>query len=302
VHRLRLLAVLIPVLVAAGCGFKPEPIGKLPSFPQRVVDGLGHRVTVRSQPHRIASLDPGLTESAYAVGAGATVVGATGREQYPRAARRLPRVATDGGTPNMRRLRRLHPDLVLAPDTFSAAEAAQLSRALGAPVYVASAGTVDGIEHDLDQIGAMTGNAAAGRRLARRMHEEVSAVTNAVGSQAPVPVFVDEGFFYTIDPAGNAAKLIALAGGANVATDAVPGKQYPPARLRAGAPEAYLALAGRGVTLAGLRRSKATRGLPAVRQRRFMLVDGPALNDTGPHVVAELRLLARFLHPTAHIP
>jgi iron complex transport system substrate-binding protein len=302
VHRLRLLAVLILLLVAAGCGFKPEPIGTLPSFPQRVVDGLGRRVTVRSQPRRVASLDPGLTESAYAVGAGSLMVGATGREQYPQAARRLPRVVNANGAPDTARLRRLHPDLILAANTLSAAAAAQLSQAVGAPVYVAGPGSVPGIEHDVDQIGAMTGNATAGAALVGRMQAGLKTVSKAIAGLPPVPVFVDEGFFFTIDPTGTAASLIALAGGANVAASATPGKAFPLSRLRAAAPQVYLAFAGRGVTLAGLRTSKATRGLPAVRERHFALVNGAALSDTGPHVVAEVRDLAHLLHPSLHIP
>ena len=301
-HRLRLLAVLIPLLVATGCGFKPEPIGSLPSFPQGVTDGLGRRVTVQAQPRRVVSLDPGLTEAAYAVGAGDAVVAASGREQYPAAALRLPRAGAADGAPNIARLRRLHPDLVLAPNSTSAAAAARMSRSVGAPVYVAGNGTVPAIEHDVDQVGAMTGEAAAGRAQVQRMQADLRRLKTALGGSPPVPVFVDEGFFYTIDPGGTAARLLALAGGANVAAGTTVGTPFPVAQLRAAAPQAYLAVAGRGVTLAGLRRSKATRALPAVRDRRFALVDGPALSDTGPRAVTEVLELARLLHPTLHIP
>lgn len=301
-HRLRLLAVLIPLLVAAGCGFKPEPIGSLPSFPQGVTDGLGRRVTVQAQPRRVVSLDPGLTEAAYAVGAGGSLVAVSGREQYPAAALRLPRAAVAGGSPNIARLRKLHPDLILAPNSTSAAAAARLSHAVGAPVYVAGNGTVPSIEHDVDQVGAITGQAAAGRIEVRRMQADLRRLHTALGGSPPVPVFVDDGFFYTIDPAGTAARLLALAGGTNVAADAVAGRPFPIARLREEAPQAYLAVAGRGVTLAGLRRSKATRQLPAVRDRRFALVDGAALADTGPRAVAEVLQLAHLLHPALRIP
>jgi len=302
VRRLRPLVVLIPLLVAAGCGFKPEPIGRLPSFPQSVVDGIGRRVTLAAEPRRIASLDPGLTEAAFAVGAGPSVVAASGREQYPAAAQRLPQAVTGQGAPDVSKLRRLHPDLVLAPASTSTAAAATLSREVGAPVYVAGPGSISGIEHDVDQIGAMTGDAAAGQAVVRQMQADVRKVQSAVRGTAPVKVFVDEGFFYTIDPTGTAAKLIALAGGANVAADAAAGRPYPLAKLRAAAPEAYLAFAGRGISLAGLRRSKATRTLPAVRERHFTLVDGAALSDTGPRAATELVQLARALHPTLHIP
>ncbi len=301
-RRLRPLVVLIPLMVAAGCGFKQEPIGRLASYPQRVVDGSGRRVTLRAEPHRIASLDPGLTEAAYAVGAGASVVAASGREQYPAAAQRLPRAVTARGGPDLARLQRLHPDLVLAPAGTSAGDAARLSQEVGAPIYVAGPGSISAIEHDVDQIGAMTGDAATGQAVVRQMQADVRKVRSAIGGAAPVRFFVDEGFFYTIDPGGTAAKLLALAGGSNVAADAVPGRPYALAKLRAAAPEAYLAVAGRGVSLAGLRRSKATRNLPAVRERHFTVVDGPALSDTGPRAATELVQLARALHPTLHIP
>jgi iron complex transport system substrate-binding protein len=301
VRRLRLLAVLIPLVVATGCGFKPEPIGSLPSFPQTVTDGVGRRVTVESQPRRVVSLDAGLTESAFAVGSGGLIVAGSGHEHYPAAALRLPG-AGGGGNPSVARLRKLHPDLVLMPNATSASAAAAVQRGVGAPVYVAGDATISGIEHDVDQIGALTGNAGAAGTLVSRMRAQLRAVKRAVDAAGPpVPVFVDEGFFYTIDPAGVGARLIGLAGGANVASDAVPGKPFPLSRLRAAAPEVYLAVAGRGVTLAGLRRSKATRDLPAVRNRRFSLVDSGALTDTGPRVVTEVRDLAHLLHPSLHV-
>lgn len=294
--------MLIPLLMVAGCGFKPEPIGTLPSFPQRVTDGVGRAVAVQTQPRRVVSLDPGLTEAAFAVGAGGLVVAASGREQYPAAALRLPRAETAGGSPDLARLRKLHPDLVLAPNSTSPAAAARLSRTVGAPVYVAGNGTVPGIEHDVDQVGTITGEAAAGHAEVRGMQADLRKLKAALAGSPPVPVFVDEGFFYTIDPTSTAARLLALAGGTNVATDAVAGRPFPVARLRAAAPQAYLAVAGRGVTLAGLRRSKATRRLPAVRDRHFALVDAAALSDTGPRAVSEVLALAHLLHPTIRIP
>jgi iron complex transport system substrate-binding protein len=301
VRRLRLLAVLVPLVMATGCGFKPEPIGSLPSFPQTVTDGIGRRVTVESQPRRVVSLDAGLTESAFAVGSGQLIVAGSGRERYPAAALRLPG-AGNGGKPSVARLRGLHPDLVLLPNGTSASAAAAVQRGVGVPVYVAGDATISGIEHDVDQVGALTGNAGAAGTLVSRMQAQLRAVKAAVNAAGPpVPVFVDEGFFYTIDPDGVGAQLIGLAGGTNVASDAVPGKPFPLSRLRAAAPEVYLAVAGRGVTLAGLRRSKATRDLPAVRHRRFSLVDPGALTDTGPRVVTEVRDLAHLLHPSLHV-
>jgi iron complex transport system substrate-binding protein len=294
--------LLVLALTVAGCGFRPEPIGTLPSFPQTVQDGAGRSVTVKAQPVRIASLDAGLTESAFAVGAGTDVVAATGREAYPAAARHLPRATARTGGPDLAALRRLRPDLVLVPDSLGSAEVATLSRTLHTPVYVAGAGTVGAIEHDVAGIGLLTGNAARGREIVAHMQARTAAVRRAVAGQPSVPVFVDEGFFYTIDPHGLLSSLITMAGGVDVASDAQAGRPYPVSRLRSEQPEAYLAVSGRGTTLAGLRKSRATLSLPAVRDGRFTLIDQRALTDSGPRVIATLRQIARALHPSLPLP
>jgi iron complex transport system substrate-binding protein len=300
-RRLR-LAVPLAVLaaVSSACGFKSEPVGALPSFPRTAQDGQGRGVTVASQPRRIVSLDPGLTESAFAVGAGADVVAGTGSEGYPSAARRLVVALDDAGRPQAARIRRLRPDLILAPASL-ADEATALGTELHVPVYVGGDGTLQAIEHDIAQVGVLTGFAVRGRTVVENMQKRVAAIRRGVADEAPVRVFVDNGFFDTIDPTGPVGDLIAMAGGVDVAADAEPGKPYPVAKLRAARPQVYLAVTGRGTTLAGLRRSPATKRLPAVRSGRFLPIDATALTDRGPRVVATLRQIAHALHPTASL-
>jgi iron complex transport system substrate-binding protein len=300
-RRLRLAVPLAALALAApACGFKSEPVGVLPSFPRTADDGQGRTVTVDAQPSRIVSLDAGLTETAFAVGAAADVVGAAGTESYPPAARRLP-VAVDGdGKPKTAEIRRLDPDLILVPATL-AGEAASLGSQFHVPVYVGGDGTLNDIEHDIAQVGVLTGFAVRGRTLVQHMQERVTAIRRGVGAEPPVRVFVDNGFFYTIDPAGPAGDLITMAGGVDVAADAQPGTPYPLVKLRAARPQAYLAVAGRGTTLSGLRKSPGTKRLPAVRSGRFLLIDPNALTDRGPRVVATLRQIAHALHPTASL-
>jgi iron complex transport system substrate-binding protein len=300
-RRLRLAVPLAALaLAASACGFKHEPVGALPSFPRRAQDGQGRTVTVSAQPTRIVSLDAGLTETAFAVGAGDDVVAATGDETYPPAARRLPAALDSSGRPEAARIRRLRPDLILAPQSL-AGEATALGSDLKVPVYVGGDGSLHDIEHDIAQVGVLTGFAVRGRTVVQHMQERVAAIRKGVSTEPPVRVFVDNGFFYTIDPTSPAGGLITLAGGVDVAADAQPGKPYPLSKLRAAKPQAYLAVAGRGTTLAGLRTSRATKHLPAVRSGRFLLIDANALSDRGPRVVATLRQIAHVLHPNASL-
>ena len=204
--RLRLAMPLAALALAApACGLKSEPVGALPSFPRKGQDGQGRSVTVEVQPARIVSLDPGLTETAFAVGAGANVVGASGSESYPSAARRIPSVL-DGGQPESGRIRRLRPDLLLAPASL-AAQATALGKELRVPVYVGGSGTLHDIEHDIAQVGALTGFAVRGRTLVQHMQSRIEAIRRGVSSEPPVRVFVDNGFFYTTPKLGPAPTI-----------------------------------------------------------------------------------------------
>ncbi|MGN6379131.1 MAG: ABC transporter substrate-binding protein [Gaiellales bacterium] len=298
------LTLLAPVLVlavfAVSCGLRSEPTGAGPTYPVVVVDGAGRTVSLPARPTRIASLDAGLTDSLFAVGAGAQVVGRSGNELYPRSALRLPE-ATSNGAPDMSRLTALHPDLVLAPSSTSQAEASDMARRLGTAVYVAGPPTVDGIEHDILSVSALAGLADRGHDVIGGMRTRINRISSLTRGSPRVPVFVDRGARVTIDPHGIGAALIGLAGGVNAAPGASLDAPYPLARLRRAAPRVYLATPG-ATTLKALRKSRATRNLPAVRSGRFHIIAPGILVDTGPRITQALAELARLLHPGISIP
>jgi iron complex transport system substrate-binding protein len=279
-----LLAVLLPVVLAASaCGIRSEPTGSLPPFPAHLVDGLGRGVTVPRRPVRVLSFAPGLARTMAAIGAGGVLM-------------KAPAGLTALDTA---RIRALRPDLVLLPATASAGSADALSRTLGAPVYVAGYGSVAAIEHDVDELGLATGRAAQGGALAARMTARVAAIARALRGRPPTPVFLDAGLFVPVPESPLVRDLLRLAGGRNVAAGSDPQQPFPPARLRAAAPQAFVAVRGRGTTLRELRRSARTRTLPAVRNGRFVSLRAIDLTDPGPDVIGTLNALVRVLHPGA---
>jgi hypothetical protein len=86
--------------------------GPLQAAPLRLVDDIGQTLEFSRPPQRIISLTPHLTELAFAVGAGAQLVGADSASDFPHAARSLPRVG-DFSRINFERILALKPDLVL---------------------------------------------------------------------------------------------------------------------------------------------------------------------------------------------
>jgi iron complex transport system substrate-binding protein len=286
-------------MFAVGCGFKSEPTGAGPTYPVTVVDGAGRDVSMPARPVRIVSLDAGLTESIATVGAGGLVVGRSGGELYPRSARRAP-VMTTHGAPNDAEIAAAHPSLVLARHGTSPTQAATMARRLGAPVYVAGPPSVPGVEHDILAVAALVGLADKGHDVTGRISSQITRIAALARSAHRVRVFVDLGGRRTIVPNGIGAELLRLAGGVNAAPGASPHNPYPLAQLRQAAPGVYLATRG-ATTLHALHQSKATRNLPAVRNRRFRVIPARLLTDTGPGIASSLTTLARILHPVLSV-
>ncbi|HYW28369.1 MAG TPA: ABC transporter substrate-binding protein, partial [Gaiellales bacterium] len=133
----RLIPLAALALLCASCGFKHEPTGVLAAYPQSVRDAIGHEVLIDTAPHRIVSLDPGMTAAMYALGAGKLLVGRSGAETYPKQAMNLPVMLKDG-KPNVAAIERLRPDLVLVPASMAptVGNVDQLQNKLASVVYV----------------------------------------------------------------------------------------------------------------------------------------------------------------------
>jgi ABC-type Fe3+-hydroxamate transport system substrate-binding protein len=289
---LLLAASLVLAAGAAGCGLKSEPTGAQPGYPLSVVDGAGRTVTLDAPPRRIVSLDAGLTESLFALGAGPLVVGRSGSELYPAAALRLP-AELAAGTPDTARIQQLHPDLVLAAPGTTAAQASAMAAQLHAPVYVPDQTTVRGIEHDMLAVAGLVGRAGPGRSLIAGMRAQIGRVQRLIASRPDVSVFVDRGRRTTIGPDGLGALMLTLARGLNAAAGAAPGAPYPLARLRRSPPAVYLSVEASGAaSRASLRRDR-------VRVRRFAVIGRGLLTDAGPRMPQALSTLAGLLHPGA---
>jgi iron complex transport system substrate-binding protein len=296
---LRAAALLVLAVMSTSCGFKSEPIGSLPQFPQSASDALDRKVIVQEAPRRIVSLDPGMSEAAFDIGVGRLLVGGTGTETFPAQATKLRPMLNSQGKPNLRAIGKANPDLVVVPKALAQtqADADRIARRLGIEVYVSDRESVKGIEHDILQLGLLTGHGSQARGLFTSMQNRIKTITKPFAGQDHVPVFVDRGYFYTIPGDGLAADLISLAGGMNVAENADVSAPLTPAELRQAAPQVYLAVAGSGVTLQGLRRSPATRSLPAVRHKRFTVLPDAVFMRSSPRVVDSLQAIAQAIHP-----
>jgi iron complex transport system substrate-binding protein len=263
-------------------------------------------------PRRIVSLIPATTEMLFAMGAGDRLVGVSSYDRFPPAVDKLPRV---GGLldPNVERLLKLQPDLVLVYDTQTDLKQ-QLARA-AIPVFPYVHRGLADITQTLRALGERVGAKAAADTAARRIEEQLAAVKARVAGR-PRPrtllVFAREaGSLRQVNASGGYGflhDLLELAGGSDVLGDMNrQSVQMSTELILTRAPDVIIELrygdALKPTELEAERRVwNALPSVPAVRNNRVYLLGGDEFVVPGPRIVLAAEQFARALHPQAYRP
>ena len=260
-------------------------------------------------PRRIVSLVPSLTEMLYAVGAGPQVVGVSSYDEFPAEVKALPRVGALLD-PDVERILSLRPDLVLTYGSQTTLEA-QLARS-GIRVFSYRHAGVAGIMRGLRDVGAATGHAADGDRIARQLQERLDAVRARVRSSPRPRTLLVFGRqpqtlqqMYVSGGVGFLHDLLDIAGAANVFAD-VRRESVQPSQetVLTRAPEVILEVRANNpltpAQMAAEQRAWAPlASIPAVRNGRIHFLTADYFVVPGPRVAMAAEALARTLHPAA---
>jgi len=268
-------------------------------------DMLGREVTLAGPPTRIVSLVPSVTESAFALGGEARIVGVSDFCDWPPAARAKPRV---GGmvNPSLETLVALKPDLVVATDEGNREETFVQLQRLGIPVYIVHAHRISEMYDLIARVGALTGRRDAVGPLVAGIQRRIDAVRAAVKAR-PAPRVL---YVLWPDPLlvpgrdSHLTEMIELAGGRSItAGEPVSYVRFSIEAAVARAPEVIvLADHSTGASTAGRaapEKWQALTSVPAIRAGRLYSVDLSVLHRYGPRVPEGLELLARMIHPEA---
>jgi iron complex transport system substrate-binding protein len=166
---------------------------------------------------RLLSLAPGLTELAFAAGAGAMLVGTVEYSDYPEAAKRVPRVG-DAWRVDLERVLELRPDVVLAwPTGTPAATVAQL-RKLGLKVVEVPTQRIADVPLALRQLGRIAGTTAQADAAALAFETRIAGLRGRNAHKAPLTVFIeiDDEPVYTVNGQHVISEVVELCGGRNV--------------------------------------------------------------------------------------
>lgn len=292
-RRRRLLAV-----AALALGLVPAG-GSHPARAQTRASGM--------RPTRIVSLVPALTEMLFAIGAGPQVVGVSSYDRFPPEATTRPSVGALLD-PDVERILALRPDLVATYG--SQVELKQQLQRAAIDVYdYRHAGLAD-ILTTLRDVGRRTAHATEAEDVARGIERDLASIRARV-RRAPRPktmlVFGREvGALRNVYASGGRGFLhdmLDAAGGDNVFADvARESVQATTEVILARAPEVVLEVR-EGPALDDVAKARLVAdwarlaAVPAVKQRRILVVSGEGLVVPGPRVARSVEALARALHP-----
>jgi len=294
--RVICLLLLALMIVSAACS-------STESTPGTVTDDMGRQVRLKSEPQRIISHVPSITETLFALGLGDKIVGGSDYCDYPEAAKTVPKI---GGyfTPNIEAIVALNPDLVLTdgyvPDLITKLDS------LGIPLAVIDPKDINGILRDIELLGNVTSSQKEATELTSDMKKRIGAVVDAVSSASRPSVFyvfdaTDTTKPWTAGPGSFVDALISLGGGNNVAASASdPWIQFNMEELVDADPEILLVDSHMGTAVISPEELKELPGwqnLTAVKENRIYTIDGDLVNRSGPRIVQGLEDIAKILHP-----
>jgi iron complex transport system substrate-binding protein len=269
-----------------------------------VRDAVGRSVAVPSEPRRIVSLAPNITEMLYALGLGDRVAGVTIFCDWPPEVAAKPKV---GGmiNPSLETIVALGADLVLATADGNRSEDVNRLAGLGVATYTIDTRSVGDVLRSLTTIGELTGQAERARELVAALERRREAVRVRIAGRTPVPVFaaIDRAPLISAGEGTFVGELLTLAGGRNIAA-ASPTK-YPVfsfEQLLADDPAVILD-ASDPLPLSTAELQERWRVLPgatalrAMRTGRMISVGQGSFFRPGPRIIDSLERLAELLHP-----
>lgn len=265
----------------------------------KITDSYDREVSLEKIPERIVSLSPGATETIFALGKEAALVGRSDYDDYPKEALNITSV---GGIqdPNVEKIAELKPELVIAGAHFPKETVKKLED-LGVKVAVLyGAENFDGAYKNITDISSLLNAMDKGQKIVDDMKKKVSEVEAKVNSLSKPKIYYVVGYGKTDFTAGGdtfIGQIIEKAGGDNVAKD-VKGWSYSFEKIVENKPE-LLVVSDKFDTKKTLVAAERYKDLPAVKDGKVYEIDDNMLSRQGPRQADGLEALAKILHPEA---
>ncbi len=264
----------------------------------QLTDSYQREVVLVSQPERIISIGPNITEIIYALGAGDLMVGRSDYCDYPLEVLDLESIG-DLLDPSLEKILELDPDLVIVSTHVSLSVVQAIEQAGITTAAVFTDETFEGVFNTIRTTAGLVGADHAADEMIHGMQITLEEVSSRI-TDAPRPrvyYVVDFGPWGDFTAGGNTFihELIKLAGGDNIASE-VSGWSYSLERIMEQDPD-MLVCSDRHDMKSRLQQAHGYRDLRAVQEDQVFEIDANLLDRQGVRNARGVLELARIFHP-----
>jgi len=270
-------------------------------YPVTVKDDTGHEVTIESEPTRIISLMPSITETLFALGLEDKVIGVTKFDNYPENVQeKVEYVFQDGLKPNVEQIVNLQPDLILL-GSLNEELASQLND-LNIPVVTLKPQNLDAVYQSIETLGIITNTQEKADEVVQAMKEKEASIIKKVTTldeNEKVRVWVEVSpDLWTAGKGTFMDELITKAGGINI-VDQDGWIQYTEEKILDANPQVILTTYSYYVPNPSetILNREGWQDVEAVQTKHIVDLDSDLVTRTGPRIVDGFEEIAKALYP-----
>ena len=271
-----------------------------PYYPITIKDFANRTVTIKSEPKRVVSLAPSITEDLYYLGVLNRVVGDTGYEDWPPAVKNITSVGGYGAYASLEKIAALKPDLIIADDAVFYKKGYLQDLEKIAPVIIIAPKTLDQIPKAIELLGKVFNREDRAKEVVDEFNAEVSAMKELMKNQPKVKVFYVVWNKPLMTAGGNTfiSDVISIAGGINIFNDTKNWPQVSVEEVIARNPDVIILTPHCGMTIEEA--YKLFAGTKAVEEGHvYMIENQNDLIHPSPRIIRGIETMAKLLHPDA---
>ena len=304
------IMTLILIMSISLMGCQPQKINEdgqsvdIPSedsvegYPLTLIDSMGREITLESEPKRVISVGPNITETIYAIGAEDKLIARTDYCDYPEDVLNKDSIGSLR-EPNIEKILELNPDLIIASTHFDP-EVLKKLEGLNLKVAVLyGEESFEGAYNTIEKTGIFLNKEVNAQKIIEDMKSKVNDAIEAVKDQPKPEIYYvvsyGEGGDYTATGETFISQIIEMAGGKNAADDAQ-GWKYNIEKLVEKDPD-ILICPKYFDSKQGIIQANGYKELTAVKEGRLFEIDNNMLDRQGPRIADGLEELAKILHP-----
>ncbi len=276
----------------------PESLAEASNYPVTITDSEGTEVTFDSEPMKVVSVAPNITEMIYQLGLENKLVGRTDYCDYPEQALSIESVGTLR-EPDIEKIISLEPDVVIASTHFSEEVSKKLTD-LGVKVVVLyEEFEIEGVYAIIKSMGTIFNVNEAAVTAVNDMKKSITETKSRIKGLEKPSIYYVVGYGeygdYTAGGDTFIGQMISLAGGNNIAQD-ISGWSYTLESLVEADPDIIIISED---MKADFEAAENYINLSAVKNGHVYGINKNLVERQGYRNAEGLRTLAEFIHPEA---